>query len=232
MYWPLGTPRIYATSSSRQPPFPRIVSHDGLYRPNAGEQKPETGSLLLPSSATVQDDLGTSPLVPGGTTPLTPVTPVTPFTPGIKPIEHDYLEEKSPEYPSGSAHAGVPLHEPILALRVARPGHIFAVITATSMTIWQTKVHGLLHPQTMLSWSNPPPANRYPCRRRPLRSFPRGLRRQHRLAAPTRLGHLRRPYEPGLSDNVLPCHRPRIASLPTTLLQSHKCTTETAEPCW
>jgi hypothetical protein len=68
------------------------------------------------------------------------VTPITPLTPGIKPVEHDYLDEHSPMHSPGIAPPPIPLQEPILALRVARAGHIFAVITATSMVIWQTKV--------------------------------------------------------------------------------------------
>lgn len=36
----------------------------------------------------------------------------------------------------------VPVKDPILALRVSRAGHIFAVITKTSIVVWQTKVRG------------------------------------------------------------------------------------------
>ncbi len=143
MYWPLGTPRIYATSSSRQPGSLPIVSHDGLPTPGA---RPELGfdrrSFLSPNSASHPDGHGASSGPPPTTTPLTPVTPMTPLTPGIKPVEHenDHLEEGSPAHSPGLAPASIPLHEPILALRVSRAGHIFAVITPTSMTIWQTKV--------------------------------------------------------------------------------------------
>jgi len=35
---------------------------------------------------------------------------------------------------------GYAQNENILGLRISRTGHLFAVITATSMTIWQTKV--------------------------------------------------------------------------------------------
>ena len=43
----------------------------------------------------------------------------------------------------------VPLKDPVLALRVARAGHLFAVITATSITVWQTKVPSLVPPQAI-----------------------------------------------------------------------------------
>ncbi|KAG7292284.1 hypothetical protein NEMBOFW57_002319 [Staphylotrichum longicolle] len=144
MYWPLGTPRIYATSSSRQPGTLRTVSHDGLPTPAApswSEQRADRNSLLSPDSAAVQDGPGSSSGPFPAAVPLTPVTPITPLTPGIKPVEHehDYLNEGSPALSSTPAPANIPLHEPILALRTARAGNIFAVITATSMTIWQTK---------------------------------------------------------------------------------------------
>lgn len=145
MYWPLGTPRIYATSSSRQPGTLRTVSHDGLPTPAAAswsEQRADRNSLLSPDSAAVQDGPGSSSGPFPVAAPLTPVTPITPLTPGIKPVEHehDYLNEGSPALSSTPAPVNIPLHEPILALRTARAGNIFAVITTTSMTIWQTKV--------------------------------------------------------------------------------------------
>ncbi|KAL2137088.1 hypothetical protein VTI74DRAFT_9694 [Chaetomium olivicolor] len=140
MYWPLGTPRIYATSSSRQSrPLP-ILSHDGLpVSHSRSDQRADRNSFLSPNSAAIQDGPGTSSAPRPATTPLTPVTPITPLTPGIKPVEHDYPEEGSPEYSPGPVPPSIPLHEPVIALRVARAGHIFAVVTATSMTIWQTK---------------------------------------------------------------------------------------------
>ncbi|KAK4238235.1 RIC1-domain-containing protein [Achaetomium macrosporum] len=141
MYWPLGTPRIYATSNSHQPSSLRVASHDGLPAP-AGrfERKPDNrNSLLSPSSAAAPDGLGPSPAPAPATAPLTPVTPITPLTPGIKPVEHDYPEQATSDYFAGPEPPSIPLHEPILALRVARGGHIFAVITETSMTLWQTK---------------------------------------------------------------------------------------------
>ncbi|KAL2269863.1 hypothetical protein VTJ83DRAFT_2047 [Remersonia thermophila] len=134
MYWPLGTPRIYATSSSRQPGPAHTVSHDGLpLRPQQPEQRPDGASLL-------------SPKPPGASSaPLTPLTPITPLTPGIKPVERDYTDDEDEDEddgvgaPPGRGPTDLPLNEPILALKVARAGHIFAVITATTLTVWQTK---------------------------------------------------------------------------------------------
>src|SRR5690242_7740282 len=127
MYWPLGTPRIYATNSSRQPGSLQIISDDGL-PPATGrsEQRLDRPSLLSPNSATLQDGSGASSAL-GPTTataPLTPLTPITPLTPGIKPVEHEYLDHDDPRHSPGPTPLGIPLHEPILALRVARASHI------------------------------------------------------------------------------------------------------------
>ncbi|KAK4648783.1 WD40 repeat protein [Podospora bellae-mahoneyi] len=133
MYWPLGTPRIYATNTVRQPgALPSSVSHDGLPPPTpgagaSGQTPDQNSSLLSPNPSTSQDGL------------LPPPTPMTPMTPGIKSVEHDYPEDGTPEHSPGPELPGIPLHEPVVALRVARSGHLFATITPTSMTVWQTK---------------------------------------------------------------------------------------------
>jgi hypothetical protein len=130
MYWPVGTPRVFATSSSRASSLNNlIISHDGQQPPSShGAERPP----LLTTGSSAQD---------APTTPITPATPATPMTPAIKSVEQDYHDVTSPRTPlSGSGSAAIPIKEPILAMRVARPGHLFAVITATSITIWQIKV--------------------------------------------------------------------------------------------
>lgn len=136
MYWPVGTPRVYATSSSQTATFNLVVSHDGLQPPPAPSEdttdKADKASLLTSDSASSYDIV-----------PPTPITPITPQTPGINSVEHELLDSASDASTSNGAApvpASIPLKEPILALRVARTGHLFAVITATSMTIWQAKV--------------------------------------------------------------------------------------------
>ncbi|KAK3487296.1 RIC1-domain-containing protein [Neurospora crassa] len=132
MYWPIGTPRIYATSASCPPSYPHLYSHDGLPAP---DQRPTRASLLSPGPTADGHD--------ASSVPPTPITPVAPFTPAIKSVEHDYYDDGQSEPPSPPppepSRSNAPPREPILALRVARAGHLFAVITSTSMTIWQTK---------------------------------------------------------------------------------------------
>ncbi|PSR90436.1 RIC1-domain-containing protein [Coniella lustricola] len=128
MYWPVGTPRIYASSSSQPAERDAILSHDGLSPPTPDEKdvdKSDQASLLTADSASSFDF---------------PATPITPLTPAIQPVERDVFDTGSEALSAhGSEPQGIPFKEPILALRVSRLGHIFAVITATSMTLWQAK---------------------------------------------------------------------------------------------
>lgn len=134
MYWPLGTPRIFALNSGRTPAAQYSVSRDGLPPPeNVTEQTNDRPALLSPTSAS-------GPELGHPSTPITPVTPVTPLTPAIKSVEYGDHGEGILDHPPAPLPPGVPPREPLLALQVARAGHIFGVLTATTITIWQTKV--------------------------------------------------------------------------------------------
>lgn len=149
MYWPIGTPKIYATTTATaHPPSRRnsfVVSHDGLPTGLPAGALPDTPSLSSSESATARDRDPNSD--DPDAVPLTPMPPATPATPFIRSIEHDISK-------LGSAKAGipylgasdtsdpavVPTGEPVVALKVSRTGHLFAVVTASTLTIWQTKV--------------------------------------------------------------------------------------------
>ncbi|KAH6895191.1 RIC1-domain-containing protein [Thelonectria olida] len=128
MYWPIGTPRIYATSSSRAPACRLIVTQDGLSSPSDSNL---TASPALPSARGLGvDDVDLHP----------PPTPLTPATPMVRPVEHD--EDDSAYFhqdPNDSEKDGLPVKEPVLALKSSRSGNVFVVITETTITVWQTK---------------------------------------------------------------------------------------------
>ncbi|KAG5959038.1 hypothetical protein E4U57_000986 [Claviceps arundinis] len=137
MYWPIGTPRIYATSSGRTPELNLFVSHDGLEQPGSSSSSHPVSQQhdhIRGSNATNESDVDAQP----------PPTPVTPATPAVQSIEQDdfAFQTASKDVPisngSGNKDA-LPLKDPVLALCVARTGHIFGVATATSITLWQTK---------------------------------------------------------------------------------------------
>ncbi|KAL0936631.1 RIC1 domain-containing protein [Colletotrichum truncatum] len=130
MYWPIGTPRIFATSSRSGPAFNLVVSHDGL--PSPFDKRPAEGSspsahlnAQPPSHHSQNDDIDLA-------------TPLTPVTPAIQSVDDDTRDEGT-TYRSPHLNTNIPLKDPVLALRISRGGQLFAVITSTSMTIWQAK---------------------------------------------------------------------------------------------
>jgi len=139
MYWPTGAPRIYAASSSK------VKKHQVVEFEDDAESRETTegsGSLLnAPNidSESKSDD---------GGTPSAASTP--PATPGIQPVEqYDPQRRLSTRLTGQNALlAGSILDssekEPLIGLRISRTGHLFAVITETSLTIWQTKVRYLM----------------------------------------------------------------------------------------
>ncbi|KAI0009090.1 RIC1-domain-containing protein [Xylariaceae sp. FL0662B] len=139
MYWPIGTPRIYATSTARASTKPDpLVSHDGI----ASSAATDSGSLLSVDSAPSRAPDEKDTAIPDTATPLTPGLK-TPATPAVNSVEHDIYHDgsgySSQQFLAGSGGGNIPVGEPIVALKVSRTGHLFAVITATTMTIWQTK---------------------------------------------------------------------------------------------
>ncbi|KAI0508510.1 DUF1339 domain protein [Xylaria bambusicola] len=128
MYWPIGTPRIYATTTTLAASQDGniVVSHDGL--------PPRSFVGSSESAAAKDNDLNFED---------PDVVPPTPATPYIRSIEHDTPKfgnaDSGIHYLGASSSAVVPTGEPIVALKVSRTGHLFAVITASTLTIWQTK---------------------------------------------------------------------------------------------
>jgi hypothetical protein len=131
MYWPIGAPRVYAASNSGSQ---RDRIHESDDDAESRETTEDSGSLVDAPSITAEGRIDDEHGTPSGAT-----TPVTPMTPGIKPVEHDirFSARLSGNETLLSESAEM---EPLLALRISRTGHLFAVITSTSLTIWQTKV--------------------------------------------------------------------------------------------
>ncbi|TVY56015.1 RAB6A-GEF complex partner protein 1 [Lachnellula cervina] len=135
MYWPIGAPRIYAASNIKAAKE-RIFEFDD--DAESRETTEGSGSLVDAPSAVAEDrehdELQSSIPIPS-----------TPITPGIKPVEHASEQNLSTRLSSRDASFSRSADtEPLLALRISRTGHLFAVITSTSMTIWQTKPTAIL----------------------------------------------------------------------------------------
>lgn len=140
MYWPVATPRIYATSSQASSRPKVVLSHDGAEQTNNGDN----ASLLSQDSAISKPtEDSSSEATPALLTPTTPGL-FSPRTPGINAVDHEfplhgsaYSSQENLERPT------LPSGEPIISLKVSRNGHMFATVTASSMTVWQTKVRYL-----------------------------------------------------------------------------------------
>ncbi|KAI1811148.1 RIC1-domain-containing protein [Poronia punctata] len=150
MYWPIGTPRIYATTTSPNTSNANlVVSHDGLFpgtQRNTSANTTDDNASLSTLETTIEQDResglgsGSGPEPEAETDPRdagVPVTPglPTPATPGMTSVEHEHSEV----FFNGSDRSVLPTGEPIVALKVSRSGHLFAVITASTLAIWQTK---------------------------------------------------------------------------------------------
>ncbi|PHH59767.1 hypothetical protein CDD81_2605 [Ophiocordyceps australis] len=117
MYWPIGTPRIYAGSTSQLTCSSLVTSHDGIASPS-----PHDASQLQP-----------------------PPTPKTPLTPAVNSVEHhETLLDDGHAGSQTSLATRLPLNDVVVVLRVARAGHLFAYITSCSIFLWQTKPPAIL----------------------------------------------------------------------------------------
>ncbi|PBP26906.1 hypothetical protein BUE80_DR002197 [Diplocarpon rosae] len=132
MYWPIGAPRVYAASNAKAPSERVPESDDDAESRDATEG---SGSFLnIPSNGSdvrrEDENEDHSEMS----------TPVTPMTPGVQLAEQDNYQR----FPNRSTGVGSPVsepaeREPLISLKLSRTGHFFAVITSTSLTIWQAK---------------------------------------------------------------------------------------------
>lgn len=131
MYWPIGTPKTYASSTS--------IALTSIYQSDDNALGPFVASICESPTAHASD-AGPSPRG----LPADDVEPKTPMTPAVLSVEHDKPDGTSPKWPpnlqDGVGDPETRTKEPILALKVSRTGHMFVVATATTMTVWQTKV--------------------------------------------------------------------------------------------
>lgn len=113
MYWPIGPPKAYALSKTRAVEQPQ-ESHDGSDK-NSEKEADSTNVLGLEEgevNGSLDADSGSS-LEEGGSN-----------------------TERTSSHDSGDVHTN---DEEILDAKVSRGGSVFATITRSSLTVWQTK---------------------------------------------------------------------------------------------
>lgn len=124
MYWPLGTPRIYAAKlpTVSAPPVydsdddsAELVRNSLSGSSGAGEEDDEVKELAEDDEEEARD--------------------------GQKIGEKEVADEvpQRTDVATAAEDGGVEIAAGILSLKVARNGVLFATVTATELTIWQTK---------------------------------------------------------------------------------------------
>ena len=218
MYWPIGAPRIYAACNGNASKDRIHQFDDEAEALHAGEGDSYINASYSTSNVGEDED---------GLLATGHLTPTTPHTPAIQPVEHHSqhrlsvqreLSRYTSENEAAIRHAE---NQPILSLRMSRTGQLFAVITETSMTIWQTKV-GILR---LLEYGKKRLtnciANCHISDCHPVQHLAGQLRPECCAPDTTRLGYIRRANRIGLPHNIFLGHRsgcPRIqASLPREL---------------
>jgi hypothetical protein len=208
MYWPIGLPRIYAASSSRASDERVVETDDDAL----SIEIPENSSLLRVPSSVIEAGHGEAEDAQDAHPELLSPTPITP---GIKPLEHEFDENtfKDPDHSTGNYfERPIPqIHkEPILALRLSRTGFIFATITATSLTIWQTKVIPI--PCSKFT-THKIPAHCHSSRSNPIRFIIKHIRTKYISTRQTRFGHLCRTNHSWIPHHLYISYRSRRSSI-------------------
>lgn len=122
-YWPISSPSVFAATKStnleRTP-----VSHDGTDQ--ASDQASQSGrdSASDIESANDTDDDASSRESEG--------------------VKEEQLEKETKQTSTLEQLAEEDVHGEVVAIRVTRSGQLFATLTRTTLTIWQTKVRELL----------------------------------------------------------------------------------------
>lgn len=113
-YWPISSPSVFAATKTTN--LERVsVSHDGTDQPS---QDGRDGASEADSTTDTDDDTSDS--------------------------EYEGVKGSKPETDAQASGAEQivedDVHGEIVAIRVTRSGQLFATLTQTTLTIWQTKV--------------------------------------------------------------------------------------------
>ena len=132
MYWPVGGPRVYSASRQTLRESQFTTSEDAL------DSDEEDNSLKGNDNG---EEVGSS----GGQEPAEESEEGQEEVTRISNSKNDGVaEEQGPERgpaeKAQSPDSDDELSENIIGLRLSRSGHLFASITQSTMTIWQTKV--------------------------------------------------------------------------------------------
>lgn len=128
-YWPISAPTAYAASKQQLSNDETSTSHDGLKEAEATTTSSNGRSIAIPEEPSDTEESASDVSNTGRED--------APAMEKEAPTHHRHV----PEAKAAVADNDIAGH--ILGLRVTRNGHIFATITDTTLTIWQTKARNL-----------------------------------------------------------------------------------------
>ena len=131
-YWPISAPSVYAASKQKLPEACVATSDDGVRRP---------GQLQTYPGASYGDAQDEDP--ESTESSADPVTEDEDDGAKQRQRRVDGGEEKSTatkDVPPKESSSEEDISGEIIGIRVTRSGHMFATITHSTLTIWQTKV--------------------------------------------------------------------------------------------
>jgi hypothetical protein len=188
-YWPISSPSVYAATKRSDTGRARI-SHDGVEHEQGDEKHAGSNRILQAQTETETYTQGKS---------------------GVE--EKDGAQLSQGNVPNESVEDDI--HGEIIAIRVTRSGHMFATLTRTTLTIWQTKASFLACPMGLVLI----PYIAYCCTSfcAAFRAVRQNIWPQYRHSPPPRLPDFRRPNHARLLDHLLARDRPLISRLPSTV---------------
>ncbi len=117
-YWPISSPSVFAATKNTN--LERtVVSHDGTTQASRNESD---SASETESTDDANDDTSKQ---------------------GSEGVEEERPELEAHRTSSPEQFAEEDVHGEVIAIRVTRSGQLFATLTQTTLTIWQTKVASL-----------------------------------------------------------------------------------------
>jgi hypothetical protein len=206
-YWPISSPSVFAatknTNLARTP-----VSHDGT--DEASQDGRDGASEAETESTNETDD--------------------TESTEGEEEVKEEGKEQKARQTNSLDQFAEDDVHGEIIAIRVTRSGQLFATLTRTTLTIWQTKVRQLLLCRQMSLIKST--ANGHTSFSAAVSTVIENLWPKYRRPPPTRLSDFCSPDYSRFPHHVLPCDRPLVPRLQDTIHRHTWNTFTEDQHCW
>ena len=181
-YWPISSPSVFAATKHTNPERTR-VSNDGVEE-GARHDAPNDSPRPTDKDAAVTQREGT----------VKEEEPVS----SPPPRASDQLPEDD-------------IHGEIIAIRVTRSGHMFATLTQSTLTIWQTKarLHLCAVGRLLMRYI----AHGCSGFRLALQAVAQNIRPQYRHSSSPRFPNLRGADNARLSHHLFPCDRPLFSRI-------------------